>query len=81
MWWGCLFVQAASFGGTNIDPTAWEDKKCAGESRFPAQVSFSLQPVRLQYGASAVKSRDETVDLDGPVPMAAASIQHQSFMF
>ncbi|XP_043698335.1 B2 protein-like isoform X1 [Telopea speciosissima] len=29
---------AASFGGTNIDPTAWEDKKCPGESRFPAQV-------------------------------------------
>jgi hypothetical protein len=35
------FVQAASFGGTNIDPTAWEDKKCAGESRFPAQVYHS----------------------------------------
>lgn len=30
--------EAASFGGTNIDPTAWEDKKCPGESRFPAQV-------------------------------------------
>ncbi|KAJ0983142.1 hypothetical protein J5N97_011397 [Dioscorea zingiberensis] len=30
--------EAASFGGTNIDPTAWEDKKCKGESRFPAQV-------------------------------------------
>lgn len=30
--------EAASFGGTNIDPTAWEDKKCQGESRFPAQV-------------------------------------------
>ncbi|MBA0819491.1 hypothetical protein Gohar_022068, partial [Gossypium harknessii] len=29
--------EAASFGGTNIDPTAWEDKKCPGESRFPAQ--------------------------------------------
>ncbi|KAL6349575.1 hypothetical protein AAG906_034232 [Vitis piasezkii] len=26
--------EAASFGGTNIDPTAWEDKKCPGESRF-----------------------------------------------
>lgn len=34
-------MQAASFGGTNIDPTAWEDKKCPGESRFPAQVSCS----------------------------------------
>jgi hypothetical protein len=31
--------QAASFGGSNIDPTAWEDKKCRGESRFPAQVA------------------------------------------
>ncbi|XP_022970042.1 hyphally regulated cell wall protein 3-like [Cucurbita maxima] len=30
--------EAVSFGGTNIDPTAWEDKKCPGESRFPAQV-------------------------------------------
>ncbi|XP_050228180.1 B2 protein [Mercurialis annua] len=30
--------EAASFGGTNIDPAAWEDKKCHGESRFPAQV-------------------------------------------
>ncbi|KAL8038824.1 hypothetical protein ABFX02_11G132800 [Erythranthe guttata] len=27
-----------SFGGSNIDPTAWEDKKCKGESRFPPQV-------------------------------------------
>ncbi|KAL5726909.1 hypothetical protein ACHQM5_000153 [Ranunculus cassubicifolius] len=30
--------EASSFGGTNIDPTAWEDKKSQGESRFPAQV-------------------------------------------
>ncbi|XP_074572839.1 DCD domain-containing protein NRP-B-like [Curcuma longa] len=30
--------ESASFGGTNIDPTAWEDKKGPGESRFPAQV-------------------------------------------
>lgn len=30
--------EASSFGGSNIDPTAWEDKKCPGESRFPAQV-------------------------------------------
>ncbi|KAJ0961123.1 hypothetical protein J5N97_004486 [Dioscorea zingiberensis] len=35
--------EAASFGGTNIDPTAWEDKKCAGESRFPAQVRVSTR--------------------------------------
>ncbi|XP_051137614.1 B2 protein-like [Andrographis paniculata] len=30
--------EASSFGGANIDPTAWEDKKNPGESRFPAQV-------------------------------------------
>ncbi|KAI7752839.1 hypothetical protein M8C21_010919, partial [Ambrosia artemisiifolia] len=30
--------EAASFGGTNIDPTAWDDKKKQGESSFPAQV-------------------------------------------
>lgn len=35
-----LLHQAASFGGANIDPTAWEDKKCKGESRFPAQVNI-----------------------------------------
>jgi len=33
-------TQAASFGGSNIDPKAWEDKKCPGESRFPAQVGI-----------------------------------------
>ncbi|KAF3773875.1 B2 protein [Nymphaea thermarum] len=40
-----LFVkfQAASFGGSNIDPTAWEDKKCKGESRFPAQVRIRIK--------------------------------------
>eukprot|EP01018_Ginkgo_biloba_P023004 Gb_32889 [translate_table: standard] len=35
--------EAASFGGTNIDPTAWEDKKCRGESRFPAQVRIRMR--------------------------------------
>lgn len=35
--------EAASFGGTNIDPTAWEDKKCKGESRFPAQVRIRMR--------------------------------------
>ncbi|XP_002980634.2 B2 protein [Selaginella moellendorffii] len=38
--------EAASFGGSNIDPTAWEDKKCRGESRFPAQVRIR---VRMNY--------------------------------
>nr|PNR27644.1 hypothetical protein PHYPA_029796 [Physcomitrium patens] len=35
--------EAASFGGSNIDPTAWEDKKCRGESRFPAQVRTRIR--------------------------------------
>ncbi|ERM99758.1 hypothetical protein AMTRI_Chr11g158650 [Amborella trichopoda] len=35
--------QADSFGGSNIDPTAWEDKKCKGESRFPAQVRIRVK--------------------------------------
>ncbi|KAK7393820.1 hypothetical protein VNO78_22384 [Psophocarpus tetragonolobus] len=37
--------EAASFGGSNIDPTAWEDKKCPGESRFPAQVQVITRKV------------------------------------
>ncbi|KAL5581373.1 hypothetical protein UlMin_013815 [Ulmus minor] len=37
--------EAASFGGSNIDPTAWEDKKCKGESRFPAQVRIRVRNV------------------------------------
>ncbi|KAI3422957.1 DCD domain-containing protein, partial [Psidium guajava] len=37
--------EAASFGGTNIDPAAWEDKKCPGESRFPAQVRVITRKV------------------------------------
>ncbi|CAO2819261.1 unnamed protein product [Amaranthus hypochondriacus] len=35
--------EAASFGGTNIDPSAWEDKKNPGESRFPAQVKVQTR--------------------------------------
>ncbi|CAD6238286.1 unnamed protein product [Miscanthus lutarioriparius] len=37
--------EAASFGGTNIDPAAWEDKKCPGESRFPAQVRVATRKI------------------------------------
>ena len=37
--------EAASFGGSNIDPSAWEDKKCAGESRFPAQVRVMTRKI------------------------------------
>ncbi|KHG30353.1 Uncharacterized protein F383_01974 [Gossypium arboreum] len=37
------YIFAASFGGSNIDPTAWEDKKCKGESRFPAQVRIRIR--------------------------------------
>ncbi|KAJ0025773.1 hypothetical protein Pint_06918 [Pistacia integerrima] len=33
---------AVSFGGSNIEPIAWEDKKCRGESRFPAQALILL---------------------------------------
>ncbi|KAK9749696.1 hypothetical protein RND81_02G144400 [Saponaria officinalis] len=35
--------EATNFGGSNIDPTAWEDKKCKGESRFPAQVRIRIR--------------------------------------
>ncbi|KAG8371389.1 hypothetical protein BUALT_Bualt13G0082700 [Buddleja alternifolia] len=38
-----VFSEAASFGGSNIDPTVWEDKKCQGESRFPAQVRIHVR--------------------------------------
>ncbi|XP_050380878.1 B2 protein [Argentina anserina] len=37
--------EASSFGGSNIDPTAWEDKKCKGESRFPAQVRICVRKI------------------------------------
>ncbi|KAG6471224.1 B2 protein-like [Zingiber officinale] len=37
--------EAASFGGSNIDPTAWEDKKCPGESRFPSQVKVVTRKI------------------------------------
>ncbi|CAN1273456.1 B2 protein [Linum perenne] len=37
--------EATSFGGSNIDATAWEDKKCKGESRFPAQVKIRVRKV------------------------------------
>ncbi|PIA51142.1 hypothetical protein AQUCO_01100169v1 [Aquilegia coerulea] len=35
--------EAVTFGGSNIDPSAWEDKKCKGESRFPAQVRIRVR--------------------------------------
>ncbi|XP_047334838.1 B2 protein-like [Impatiens glandulifera] len=37
--------EATSFGGSNIDPTAWEDKKFKGESRFPAQVKIRIRKI------------------------------------
>ncbi|TQD90073.1 hypothetical protein C1H46_024388 [Malus baccata] len=40
-----ISLLAASFGGSNIDPTAWEDKKCKGESRFPAQVRIHVRKI------------------------------------
>ncbi|CAN8272774.1 unnamed protein product [Cochlearia groenlandica] len=41
--------QASSFGGTNIEVNAFEDKKCGGggESRFPAQVRAITRKVCL----------------------------------
>ncbi|CAL0323234.1 unnamed protein product [Lupinus luteus] len=35
--------QLFGFGGTNIDPTAWEDKRNPGESCFPAQVRVTTR--------------------------------------
>ncbi|KAF5746930.1 B2 protein [Tripterygium wilfordii] len=70
--------EAASFGGSNIDPTAWEDKKCKGESRFPAQVRIrirklckaleedSFRPVLYHYDGPKFRlelSVPETLDL------------------
>ncbi|KAL8138787.1 hypothetical protein V2J09_004788 [Rumex salicifolius] len=37
--------EAASFGGSNIDAYAWEDKKNPGESRFPAQVRVQTRKI------------------------------------
>ncbi|KAF8083656.1 hypothetical protein N665_0759s0007 [Sinapis alba] len=37
--------EATTFGGSNIDATAWEDKKCKGESRFPAQVRIRVRKI------------------------------------
>ncbi|PKU83235.1 B2 protein [Dendrobium catenatum] len=37
--------EAASFGGSNIDPTAWKDFKCEGESMFPAQVRIRTRKI------------------------------------
>ncbi|KAG2316302.1 hypothetical protein Bca52824_019424 [Brassica carinata] len=37
--------EATTFGGTNIDATAWEDKKCKVESRFPAQVRIRVRKI------------------------------------
>ncbi|KAK4774449.1 hypothetical protein SAY86_009384 [Trapa natans] len=53
-----------SFGGSDIDPTAWEDKKCQGESRFSPQSGFTkdtssggvkfMRPAKEASMASAV---------------------------
>ncbi|GAB2296497.1 hypothetical protein Dimus_030611 [Dionaea muscipula] len=47
--------EAASFGGTNIDPTAWEDKKNHGESRFPAQVKVQTRKVCVPLDEDAFR--------------------------
>ncbi|GAV80921.1 LOW QUALITY PROTEIN: Dev_Cell_Death domain-containing protein, partial [Cephalotus follicularis] len=35
--------EVVGFGGSSIDPTAWKDKKCIRESRFPAQVRIQIK--------------------------------------
>ncbi|KAK4389595.1 B2 protein [Sesamum angolense] len=32
--------EAARFGGTNVNPSVWEDKKNPGESRFSVQETY-----------------------------------------
>lgn len=56
--------EAASFGGSNIDPTAWEDKKCRGESRFPAQVRIRVR--RLSKPLEEDSFRPVLHHYDGP---------------
>eukprot|EP00271_Cylindrocystis_brebissonii_P006777 TRINITY_DN19580_c0_g1_i1.p1 TRINITY_DN19580_c0_g1~~TRINITY_DN19580_c0_g1_i1.p1 ORF type:complete len:350 (+),score=41.17 TRINITY_DN19580_c0_g1_i1:324-1373(+) len=57
--------EATSFGGSNIDPTAWEDKKSPGESRFPAQVRTR---VRKRFRAPLDESHFRPIlhHYDGP---------------
>ncbi|GAA0165684.1 hypothetical protein LIER_43727 [Lithospermum erythrorhizon] len=52
--------EAATFGGTNIDPTAWEDKKNPGESRFPAQVCLVLLVGRANRKPARKSIRNRT---------------------
>ncbi|MCO5558973.1 hypothetical protein L7F22_012564 [Adiantum nelumboides] len=54
--------EAASFGGSNIYPTAWEDKRCEGKSRFLAQVRIRVRKTRItelqaQLGANWQESK------------------------
>ncbi|XP_047942744.1 B2 protein-like [Salvia hispanica] len=35
--------EADGVGDDNLDPTAWKDEKCKGESRFPAQVRIRIR--------------------------------------
>ncbi|KAG5593431.1 hypothetical protein H5410_043945 [Solanum commersonii] len=50
-------LQAASFGGSNIDPSAWEDKKNPGESRFPAQIYIGDTDLGICYDHVRVVTR------------------------
>ncbi|KAL5978521.1 hypothetical protein ACLOJK_029638 [Asimina triloba] len=56
--------EAATFGGSNIDPTAWEDKKCKGESRFPAQVRIRVR--KLCHALEEDAFRPVLHHYDGP---------------
>lgn len=56
--------EASTFGGSNIDPTAWEDKKCKGESRFPAQVRIRIR--KLSKALEEDSFRPVLHHYDGP---------------
>ncbi|XP_058100488.1 B2 protein isoform X2 [Magnolia sinica] len=71
--------EAASFGGTNIDPTAWEDKKCIGESRFPAQVCLYTETRCMLVDSMLCFTQHQNMCtrlLNGPSPCCRKRVQH-----
>uniref|UniRef100_A0A0E0A177 DCD domain-containing protein n=1 Tax=Oryza glumipatula TaxID=40148 RepID=A0A0E0A177_9ORYZ len=74
--------EASSFGGSNIDPTAWEDKKCKGESRFPAQVRIRIRKLCKPLEEDAF--RPVLHHYDGPkfrLELSIAEVVHYVLMF
>ncbi|XP_059305767.1 uncharacterized protein LOC132057267 [Lycium ferocissimum] len=47
--------QAASLGGSNIDPIAWEDKECKEESRFVALVRSHIIQLSKPFEEDALR--------------------------